>query len=193
MPSGRGRINRFVVMAMLQATRAEALGLPKPSAYSWGLNRAIFYAAAKRGFRGGAGSGAPGEGEHRDRPEPSPVMFRLGDDEAIRAGTSEPVQFIIGDKPQTPDEFARQITARFGSPAHFGSAWEEAARIVSGFDRAVLASRSQFYGEVYKPRRDELSQAWDAKYGSPAPPPGPGAALPAGDGRGTRRRLPRSP
>jgi len=38
-------------MAVLQAARANVLGLPEDSAYSWGLDRAIFYAAAKRGFK----------------------------------------------------------------------------------------------------------------------------------------------
>lgn len=37
-------VGRFQVMATLQATRAKALGLPLPSAKSWGLNRAIWYA-----------------------------------------------------------------------------------------------------------------------------------------------------
>ena len=37
-------------MATLQAARAYVLGMDLASAKSWGLNRAIFYAAAKRGF-----------------------------------------------------------------------------------------------------------------------------------------------
>src|SRR2546428_13099724 len=45
-------INRFCVMATLQAARAYLLGLRMDEAYSWGLNRSIFYAAAKRGFKG---------------------------------------------------------------------------------------------------------------------------------------------
>ena len=51
MVRNQGRVTRFVVMAMLQAARAESLGLPHDSALSWGLNRAIFFAAAKQGFR----------------------------------------------------------------------------------------------------------------------------------------------
>ncbi|OYV02567.1 hypothetical protein CGW93_04880, partial [candidate division bacterium WOR-3 4484_18] len=46
-----GPIGRFQVMAVLQAARAHLLGLPIESAKSFGLNRAIFYAAAKRGFK----------------------------------------------------------------------------------------------------------------------------------------------
>ncbi len=44
-------VGRFQVMALLQAARAFVLGLPIESAKSFGLNRAIFYAAAKRGFK----------------------------------------------------------------------------------------------------------------------------------------------
>jgi hypothetical protein len=39
-------VGRFQVMATLQAARAKTLGLPMGSAKSWGLNRAIYYAAA---------------------------------------------------------------------------------------------------------------------------------------------------
>ena len=55
-----GKVGRFQVMATLQAARARTLGLDLDEAKSWGLNRAVFYAAAKRGFRhGGAGGTKP--------------------------------------------------------------------------------------------------------------------------------------
>ena len=54
-------VGRFQVMALLQAARATALGYPLDEAESFGLNRAIFYAAAKRGFKGGSSSKQPGE------------------------------------------------------------------------------------------------------------------------------------
>src|SRR5689334_20610316 len=46
---GRHSISRFHVMAVLQAARAIALGLDPDESKSWGLNRALFYAAAKKG------------------------------------------------------------------------------------------------------------------------------------------------
>lgn len=46
--SRRYRVSRFQVMAVLQAARASVLGLDLEEAKSWGLNRAMFYAAAKR-------------------------------------------------------------------------------------------------------------------------------------------------
>lgn len=54
-------IGRFQVMALLQAARAKVLGYSLDEAQSFGLNRAIFYAAAKRGFRGATSAKHPGE------------------------------------------------------------------------------------------------------------------------------------
>jgi hypothetical protein len=36
--------------------------------------------------------------------------------------------------------------------------------IVTGYDRETLESRRGFYETVYKPRRDELSEAWSRKF-----------------------------
>jgi hypothetical protein len=168
MPTGRLKINRFTVMAMLQAARAQSLGLSRESAYSWGLNRAIFYAAAKRGFRGGSPGSGSGPGTEAPRappePEPSRELYRLGDDEAYRDPHAKELVFRIGDKDQTADDFDRQIAARFGSPENFRTAWEEAVEIVRSHDRPALESRSRFYGEVYKPRRDDLVESWAKKF-----------------------------
>ena len=82
MVRNQGRVTRFVVMAVLQAARAQTLGLPHDSALSWGLNRAIFYAAAKRGFKPTPPSA--------DSTPTSPAVtsstevYRLGDEEAHR-------------------------------------------------------------------------------------------------------------
>ena len=61
-------VGRFQVMATLQAARAKILGLPLASAKSWGLNRAIYYAAAKRGFKSGSGPAKPEKHQHVYRP-----------------------------------------------------------------------------------------------------------------------------
>ena len=166
MVRNQGRVTRFVVMAVLQAARAESLGLPHDSALSWGLNRAIFYAAAKRGFQQGAPkSGAePGKPEERTSPE----VFRLGEDEAFRDPASKVPLFTIGGEVQTAERFERQVASRFGTPQNFRAAWEEAVRIIGGFDRATLGSPQGFYSQVYKPRRDELSDRWTQEY-SPEP------------------------
>ena len=167
MPRGRGGVTRFTVMAMLQAARAESLGMKRESAYSWGLNRAIFYAAAKRGFRsaGSTGEGAPEGGP--DRPG-SPELYHLGDDEAYRDTGSDELLFTIGEKTQTGADFEHQVGSRFGGAQNFRTAWEEARSIVAQYDRSTLESRRAFYEQVYKPRRDELSAAWTERFSKQA-------------------------
>ena len=165
MVRNQGRVTRFVVMAVLQAARARALGLPRDASYSWGLNRAIFYAAAKRGFRGtavGAGEEKAGAAER-----PGREIYRLGDEEAYRDPSEEDLVFAIGDEPQTAAEFERSVISRFGTEANFLAAWDEAGKVIAGFDRATLESRRRFYDEVYRPRRDALSDDWTRKYSPP--------------------------
>jgi hypothetical protein len=153
-------------MAVLQAVRAQTLGLPHDAALSWGLNRAIFYAAAKRGFQE-APATSPEEGA-QPAPAPAPDRYRLGDDEAYRDPTSKELVFTIGGQVQTVEKFEQQVSKRFGTEQNFRAAWDEATGIVGAFDRAVLASPRRFYAEVYKPRRDDLSDSWTQRY-SPLP------------------------
>lgn len=162
MVRNQGRVTRFVVMAVLQAARAEALGLPREAAYSWGLNRAIFYAAAKRGFQT---SSAPREEGGATPPvRPGRELVHVGEEEAYRSTASKELVFTIGDQEQTVAEFERGVAARFGTKENFRLAWEEAAALMGRFDRATLASQRRFYDEVYKPRRDDLSDSWTQKY-----------------------------
>ncbi len=147
-------VGRFQVMSLLQAARAYALGLPLESAYSWGLNRAIFIAAAKRGFRGGSGSGS-GTGAGSTKPRNS---YSLGDDMAFKTEKDGVLLFAIGGKVQTKEEFDKRVRARFGGS--FQGAWKEALSYVKGFDRETLLSTDDFYRTVYKPVRDSLAEKW---------------------------------
>lgn len=161
------RITRFTVMATLQAARAKRLGLSEGSALSWGLNRAIFYAAAKRGFR--AGGGHPSEGDTRAPPEES-TTYHLGDELAYRDPGAPGLYFTIGGETQTEEEFRRQVAARFGGEKQFRRAWKEALDIVGEFDRTTLESGRQFYATVYRPRRDDLVARWTEEFiGAPRP------------------------
>ncbi len=154
-------------MAILQAARAERLGLPEPSAYSWGLNRAIFFAAAKRGFQESPGSsgeaGAP-------RPEGTREPYRVGQDFAYRDRTRSTVYFTIGDETQTEKEFERQIIARFGPRENFERAWKEATEIVAAADAASIEYSRGFYDRVYRPRRDALRAKWTLMIGGRVEP-----------------------
>jgi hypothetical protein len=158
-------VGRFQVMALLQAARAKALGYPLDEAESFGLNRAIFYAAAKRGFKSGTGSKQAGE-QHVLRENPGRSISKtiqqgvLGDEVAYYVEMDGKKRYVMGDEILEPDDFRRQVAERFGQA--FPQAWEQAVQIVEQTDRATLESRRKFYEEVYKPRRDELAKAWSA-------------------------------
>ena len=100
-------------MAILQAARASELGLSIVQAKSWGLNRAIFYAAAKKGFK---------KIPPRSREEISskPVekkkdRYFLGNEMAYAAKKGNRTYFMIGGKLQTESDFEKQIVRRFGT------------------------------------------------------------------------------
>lgn len=152
-------VGRFQVMATLQAARALALGLSEPEAKSWGLNRAIFYAAAKRGFREKALPRRREWSEILQKPvHETREAYFLGDEMAYKAKREGKTYFTIGGEIQTESEFQRQIESRFGKA--FAKAWKEALALIKQFPREVLLSQSAFYEEVYKPRRDDLAAKW---------------------------------
>jgi hypothetical protein len=145
-------------MAILQAARARELGLPQTRAKSWGLNRAIFYAAAKRGFKQQAQSSAVGRGRVERRAGSTERTYFLGNEMAYMTKKSNRVYFTIGGKPQTENDFKRQIEDRFGK--QFEVAWKESLSIIQSYPKDVLLSQNRFFSEVYRPRRDELATKW---------------------------------
>lgn len=154
-------------MATLQAARAVVLGFSIEEAKSFGLNRAIFYAAAKRGFK--AAKEVPpklslpketlklGEKELK-KIEESYGIERIGDEIAYCVKIRGRRVFTIGNEFQTPEKFEKQVESRF--KGKFEKAWEEALSIVKSYDKGVLLSQRYFYEVVYKPRRDELAKKW---------------------------------
>jgi len=143
-------------MSLLQAARAYILGLPIESAYSWGLNRAIFIAAAKKGFKGGPSSGEGGAGAKGTSKREG--TYSLGDDMAYKTEENGVLLFTIGGKVQTKEEFDKRVKARFGKS--YRAAWKEALAYVKSFDRDTLLSTDDFYGIVYRPVRDQLAEKW---------------------------------
>jgi hypothetical protein len=150
-------VGRFQVMALLQAARANVLGLPLASAYSWGLNRAIFIAAAKRGFKGGS-EGEEGGGTKARKTSKEEGVYYLGDDMAFKDERGGVLRFTIGGKVQTREDFEKRVKSRFGGA--YPTAWKEAVAYVKGFDKEVLLSADGFFSEVYRPRRDALAEKW---------------------------------
>lgn len=152
------RVGRFQVMATLQAARAFILGMSESMARSWGLNRAIFYAAAKRGFRKKPGMIRTKGRVFRKPIEETKTVYHLGDEMAFKGVQRGKTYFTIGGQVQTDRDFERQIEARFGGM--FKKAWKEALALVKKYDREVLLSQRSFYQLVYKPRRDVLAEKW---------------------------------
>jgi hypothetical protein len=160
-------IGRFQVMAVLQAARARVLGLALDSAKSWGLNRAIFYAAAKRGFM--KPKYPPSEvkipekvieEEMRREIAKTFEIYHLGDEAAYSVKIGRKRMFMIGNEVQSPENFYKQVESRFGK--NFSKVWEEAVNICKSYDKGILKSQRYFYEIVYKPRRDELANKWSS-------------------------------
>ncbi len=163
-------VGRFQVMATLQAARAYVLGMPVTSAKSFGLQRAIFYAAAKRGFKGKGKVGPPKKLVMKDQEITSTkltkirksfTMTTVGDEAAYSVEIDGKKMFVIGNEIKTKDDFKRQIEQRFGT--YFRDAWKEAIAICKKYDKGVLLSQRYFYETVYKPRRDDLAKKWTGK------------------------------
>jgi len=56
------------------------------------------------------------------------------------------------------EDYRRQIVSRFGGK--YPEAWREALRIVRKFPESTLLSQNEFFQQVYRPIRDELSDKW---------------------------------
>lgn len=141
-------VGRFQVMGLLQAARYYVLRGDLNLAKSFGLNRAIFYAwAKKRGStvrRAAAKRVTLEEAQRR-----AEIEEKVGDEIAYRASGG---WFKIGDQVQRPVDFDRQIAARFGK--EFERYWKAAITYVKSFPEAVLKSQREFYQKAYLPVRD---------------------------------------
>jgi len=141
-------IGRFQVMGLLQAARYYVLKGDLNLAKSFGLNRAIFYAWAKRR---GASAGRPAAkrlGGVIERGEEE-IEERVGDEVAYKSPIG---WFSMGGQLQKPSDFDRQIAARFGRD--FERYWRAAIEYVKSFPREVLESQREFYERIYLPVRD---------------------------------------
>jgi hypothetical protein len=155
-------VGRFQVMAILQAARAKVLGFSDEEAQSFGLNRAIFYAAAKRGFKGGSTKRQGGTMSVKESPykksEKKLHTEAVGDEQAFYVTKNGRKYFVMGDEMLEAEDFHRQIITKF--PLDFIKVWHEAVTMMEHTDREVLESQRKFYEKVYKPHRDELAAKW---------------------------------
>jgi hypothetical protein len=151
----RGKIGRFQVMALLQAARHFILMGEEEKAKSFGLNRAIFYAWAKR-----KGVAKPptrravpsGQEVARERREGKTLVY-IGNEGAY---TSEEGWYIIGEESQLPQDYDRQIVSKIDPILPYERAWSLALEYVRDFPKDDLLDQSKFFNEVYKPVRDRF-------------------------------------
>lgn len=144
-------------MAMLQAARAETLGLTEPEAKSWGLNRAHFYAAAKRSGQNAKAFGTKNQND---------PVYVLGGERAFRLRElSDGLVFKLGRETQTAEDFDLLICQSF---ADWDQAWSDALGLVQSADRRDLAIHSRFLTRIYQTNRDKLAKRW-SQVTAPAP------------------------
>ncbi|RLF09296.1 MAG: hypothetical protein DRJ69_04920 [Thermoprotei archaeon] len=146
------KLGRFQVMGLLQAARYYLITGDLEKAKSFGLNRAVFYAWAKRYARDRlvqarrpSGQAGNYEGERR--------VELLGDEGAY---VSKRGWFAIGAEEQTPQDYDRQVARRIDAVVPYEEAWRAALDYLKSFPRAVLLDQQRFYNEAYKPIRDDF-------------------------------------
>jgi hypothetical protein len=152
-----GKIGRFQVMALLQAARYFILMGEKEKSKSFGLNRAIFYAWAKRK---GVSKAPPrrtvlsGQEAAREIMEDKTLVY-VGNEGAY---TSKDGWFTIGEESQLPKDYDRQIVSKIDTILPYERAWNSALEYLRGFSRSDLLDQSRFFSEVYRPVRDSFVQ-----------------------------------
>ncbi len=146
-------LGRFQVMALLQAARYYLLKGDLEKAKSFGLNRAIFYAWAKR--RKHRPVRSAGASHYSSVPSKSERVESLGDEKAYVSPTG---LFVIGDEVQRPQDYDRQVVKKIEKYFPYEVAWEAALKYLSTFPKSVLLSQREFYEKVYKPVRDNFEE-----------------------------------
>ncbi|RLF10412.1 MAG: hypothetical protein DRJ98_06160 [Thermoprotei archaeon] len=147
-----GRLGRFQVMGLLQAARYYLVTGDLEKAKSFGLNRAVFYAWAKRYARDRllqprrrATLTTYVHGEKK--------MEQIGDEGAYLSPRG---WFAIGDMEQKPSDYDRQIAKRIEAIIPYEEAWKAALDYLRNFPRTTLLDQQRFYDEVYRPVRDDF-------------------------------------
>ncbi|MEM4576480.1 MAG: hypothetical protein QW701_03320 [Candidatus Nezhaarchaeales archaeon] len=146
-------IGRFQVMGLLQAARYYLITGDLEKAKSFGLNRAIFYAWAKKHARDAISkkvtkiTGSTGKSTSEGR------TVQIGDETAF---LSDGGWFIIGGQEQKPDDYDRQIAQHIERVVPYEKAWQAALEYLKSFKKETLLDQQKFFKEVYEPIRDRF-------------------------------------
>jgi len=159
-----GKLGRFQVMALLQAARYYLITHDMEKAYSFGLNRAIFYAWAKKYGRSRIASRPVRRGAREviEVRSDKGILIFFGDEGAF---ISDNGWFKIGNEEQTPEDYERNIIRRIESIVDYEKAWHAALEYLKQFSRDTLLSQRKFYEKAYKPVRDNFLEIIE-KYSS---------------------------
>ena len=152
------RVGRFQVMGLLQAARYYLLYGDLEKAKSFGLNRAIFYAwAKKRGqvaARKAYGSGTAVRTRTSSKGREGVKLVEAAGEEAFQAPSGF---FTMGGEEQRPEDYDRQIAEKIESVVPYERAWEAALKYLRKFPKHILLDPKKFYEKVYKPVRDDFN------------------------------------
>jgi len=149
------KLGRFQVMGLLQAARYYLIKGDIERAKSFGLNRAIFYAWAKRYARDRLTRG--GRRFKAEAGKTQTVELRTEQVGNETAYLSPRGWFIIGETEQSARDYDQQIAKRIEAAAvPYEDAWETAISYLKSFSRDALIDQQKFYREVYRPVRDSF-------------------------------------
>ena len=153
--TGYRKIGRFQVMGLLQAARYYLIKGDIERAKSFGLNRAIFYAWAKRYARDRLTGGRRRAGAAIERmPAADLKIERVGNEAAYLSPNG---WFMIGGTEQSARDYDQQIAKHIEAAAiRHEDAWKTAINYLKSFPTDVLVDQQKFYREVYRPVRDSF-------------------------------------
>ncbi len=146
-------IGRFQVMGLMQAARYYLLKGDLEKAKSFGLNRAIFYAWAKRS-RPVKKEVSQRRLDEEESKEETYNFEKVGNEEAPvdnRSGL-----FMIGKKVQTPEDYDREVAQRINAIVPYDEAWEKTLKYLNGFPKEYLEDQRLFFERIYRPVRDSF-------------------------------------
>jgi hypothetical protein len=113
----------------------------------------------RRGEEGVQGQGArSGRGSRERKTSKGEAAYLLGDEKAFKTERNGVLLFTIGARSRQRRTLTSRVRARFGGA--FEDAWKEAVGYVGSFEKKMLLSADEFFGEVYRPRRDQLAEKW---------------------------------
>jgi hypothetical protein len=147
------KLGRFQVMGLLQTARYYLITGNIEQAKSFGLNKAVFYAWAKRYAR---------ERLAQSRKEIRKSATYLTDKRIKEFGDeaayfSPRGWFMIGDAEQTPSDYDRQITKRIEAAVSYEETWAIDIEYLKNFPMETLLAQNRFYKEVYSQVRDNFN------------------------------------